>query len=152
MARANPLLLLLANSVVAEQIFIRARRAWYARVWQSRPDPYVQEAMLTEHLRALARFFRTAREAGAEARLVPFDPTVQRAPKSVARYRRFEREMMAQGIPVWSLERAFKDHDWPALVVNRLDNHPNELAHALAARAIVERFQTDFGVGGGAAR
>jgi hypothetical protein len=37
-------------------------------------------------------------------------------------------------------------------VVNRLDNHPNELAHALTARAIVERFQADFGVGGGAAR
>jgi hypothetical protein len=36
--------------------------------------------------------------------------------------------------------------------VNRLDNHPNELAHALTARAIVERFQADFGVGGGAAR
>jgi len=32
--------------------------------------------------------------------------------------------------------------------VNRLDNHPNELAHALTARVIVERFQADFGVGG----
>ena len=50
MARANPLLLLLTNSVVAEQIFIRARRAWYARVWPSRPDPYAQEAMLSSIL------------------------------------------------------------------------------------------------------
>ena len=152
MTRASPLTLLLVNSVVAEQIFIRARRAWYARVWHSLPDPHMHEAMLAEHLRALARFFRTAREAGAEARLVPFDPTVQLAPRLVARYRHFEREAVAQGIPVWSLETAFKDHEWRALVVNRLDNHPNELAHALTARAIVERFQADFGVGGGAAR
>ena len=150
--RANPLVLLLANSVVAEQTFIRARRAWYARVWHSLPDSYMDDAVLAEHLRALARFFRTARAAGAEARFVPFDLTVQLAPRFVARYRRFEREAVAQGIPVWSLETAFKDHEWPALVVNRLDNHPNELAHALTARAIVERFQADFGVGGGAAR
>jgi hypothetical protein len=39
-----------------------------------------------------------------------------------------------------------------AFVVNRLDNHPNELTHALTARAFVERFQADLGVGGRAAR
>jgi hypothetical protein len=58
----------------------------------------------------------------------------------------FEREAVAHRIPVWSLETAFKDHAWPDLVVNHLDNHPNELSHARMARVIAERFQADFGL------
>jgi lysophospholipase L1-like esterase len=146
-ARLDPLKLLLVNSVTAEQVFIRARRAYYARVWQTLEDPYANEAVLAEHLGAVAEFFRVARTAGVEARLVPMDVKVRLHPGFVARVQRFEREATARGIPVWSLERAFDPHAWTTLVVNTLDNHPNERAHALMARVIAERFQADFGLG-----
>lgn len=78
MTRVSPLwLLLVQNSVAAEQVFIRVRRAWYMRLGPTLPDPYMNDALLTEHLRALAEFFRIAREAGVDARLVPVDLTVQ---------------------------------------------------------------------------
>jgi lysophospholipase L1-like esterase len=146
-ARIEALRLLLVNSVTAEQVFIRARRAYYARVWQTLDDPYANDAVLAEHLAAVAEFFRVARAAGVEARLMPMDLTVRLHPLFVARYRRFEREATARGIPVWSLEQTFDPHAWTSLVVNALDNHPNERAHALMARAIAERFQADFGLG-----
>jgi hypothetical protein len=146
-ARLDPLKLLLVNSVTAEQVFIRARRAYYARVWQTLEDPYANEAVLAEHLWAVAEFFRVARTAGVEARLVPMDVKVRLHPGFVARSQRFEREATARGIPVWSLEHAFDGHAWTTLVVNALDNHPNERAHALMARVIAERFQADFGLG-----
>jgi hypothetical protein len=144
-APAYPLRLALLNFVTAEQVFIRARRAWFARVWQTLPDPYRYEAVLAEHLRALVRFFELARAAGAEARLVPWDPLVRAAPRFAERYRLLERAAVAHGIAVWSLERAFDGHEWSSLVANHLDNHPNERSHALAARAIVERFEAEFG-------
>jgi hypothetical protein len=78
---------------------------------------------------------------------VPMDVKVRLDPRFGARYRRFEREAVARGIRVWSLEHAFDAHAWPELVMNPLDNHPNERAHALMARAIAERFQADFGLG-----
>jgi hypothetical protein len=146
-ARLDPLKLLLVNSVTAEQVFIRTRRAYYARVWQTLEDPYENDAVLAEHLAAVAEFFRVARTAGVEARLVPMDVKVRLDPGFVARYQRFEREASARGIPVWSLERAFDAHAWTMLIVNSLDYHPNERAHALMARAIAERFQADFGLG-----
>jgi hypothetical protein len=148
LSRADPVPLLVANSVLAEQVFLRVRRAWYARVWQTLPDPYLDDAVLAEHMKALVQFARLAREAGAEARLVPIDLTVRLGPRNVARYRRFERQARAHGIDVWSLETAFDAHEWPALVVNALDNHPNERAHAIAARAMLERFRAEFGTGG----
>jgi lysophospholipase L1-like esterase len=147
LARIDPLKLLLFNSVAAEQVFIRARRAYYARVWQTLEDPYANDALVAEHLAAVAEFFRVARTAAVEARLVPMDVKVRLDPGFGARYRRFEQEAVARGIRVWSLEHAFDPHPWPALVVNPLDNHPNERAHALMARAIAERFQADFGLG-----
>jgi lysophospholipase L1-like esterase len=145
--RVNPLAFLTVNSVAVEQVLVLGRRAMYARVWNVRDDVYMHDPVLAEHMRALARFFQTAREAGTEARLVPIDLTVILEPRFVARYQRLAREAAAHGIPVWSLERTFEGHQWPALVVNRLDNHPNELAHALTARAIAEHFRADFGVG-----
>jgi lysophospholipase L1-like esterase len=146
-ARLDPLKLLLVNSVTAEQVFIRARRAYYARVWQTLEDPYANEAVLAEHLAAVAEFFRVARTAGVEARLVPIDVKVRLHPGFLARYERFEREATARGILVWSLAHAFDGHAWTTLVVNPLDNHPNERAHALMARVIAERLQADFGLG-----
>jgi lysophospholipase L1-like esterase len=146
-ARFDPLKLLLVNSITAEQVFIRARRAYYTRIWQTLEDPYTNDAVLAEHLTAVVEFFRVAGTAGVEARLVPIDLTVRFDPRFITRYRRFEREATARGIRVWSLEHAFDPHAWTTLVVNALDNHPNERAHALMARAIAERFQADFGLG-----
>jgi hypothetical protein len=76
---------------------------------------------------------------------------VQLAARS-ERYRRFERAAATAEIPVWSLLTAFAGREWRTLVVNSLDNHPNELAHALTAQTIVERFQSDFGLAAGAKR
>ena len=72
------------------------------------------------------------------------DLTVRLEARFLERYRRFEQAAVAHGIPVWSLETAFDGHAWPELVVNRLDNHPNELSNALMARAIAERFHAEF--------
>jgi hypothetical protein len=135
---------LLQNSVAAEQVFVRLRAASYARFGTTAADPYADPALLAEHLRAVAEFIGIARDAGVEARLVPVDLTVRLEARFLERYRRFERAAVAHGIPVWSLERAFDDHAWSELVVNRLDNHPNELSNALMARAIAERFHAEF--------
>jgi len=135
---------LLQNSVAAEQVFVRLRAASYARFGTTVADPYADPALLSEHLGALAEFTRIARDAGVEARLVPVDLTVRLEARFLERYRRFEQAAVAHGIPVWSLETAFDGHAWPELVVNRLDNHPNELSNALMARAIAERFHAEF--------
>ena len=85
------------------------------------------------------------RDAGAQARLIPFDTTVRFTPLSVTRYERFVQRVAARGIRVWSLEGAFMARAYPELTVNSLDGHPNELANELAARVIVDRFRAEFG-------
>lgn len=142
-ARLHPLWLLVSNSALAEQVFVRLYRSssWLHR---GAGDPYMDDRLLREHLSGLERFFRMCQEAGAEARLVPFDLQVVLGPNVTGRYQRLERGAHARGIPVWSLERAFDGHAYSALVVNHLDPHPNELANQLAARVIVDRFRAEF--------
>jgi hypothetical protein len=141
--RLHPLRLLVLNSALAEQVFVRLHRSPF---WNRGPvaDPYMDDRILQEHLAALGRFFRVCREAGAEARLIPFDLRVVLAPSFVARYQRLERGAQARGIPVWSLEHAFDRHPDTSLIVNDLDHHPNELANQLAARVIVDRIRAEF--------
>ncbi len=147
-ARLHPLRLTVRNSQLAEQVFIRIRRALYAYVWKppgSSDDPYLNDAILEEHLRALDRFFNMCRDSAAQARLIPFDTTVQFTPLSATRYERFVQRVAARGIGVWSLADAFRGHAYPELTVNSLDGHPNELANKLAAGVIVDRFRAEFG-------
>jgi hypothetical protein len=140
--RLHPLRLIVLNSALAEQIFLRVSR-WSASR-DNASDPYMDDRILQEHLRSVDRLFQLCRAAGAEARLVPFDVRVVLAPEFVRRYQRLERAARAWGIPVWSLEHAFDGQTHSALIVNRLDHHPNELAHQLAAQAIADRFQAEF--------
>jgi hypothetical protein len=141
-ARLHPLRLLVSNSALAEQVVVRISRGRGGR--GNRSDPYMDDAILQEHLAALERLVQMCREAGAEARLVPFDIRTVLAQEFVRRYRRLEEGARARGIPVWSLEHAFDGHAHASLIVNHLDHHPNELAHELAARIIVDRFQAEL--------
>jgi hypothetical protein len=130
------------NSALVEQVLVRVSR-WSANRETPR-DPYMDDAILQEHLLALERLFQMCREAGAEARLVPFDTRVALDSYFVRRYQRLESGARARGIPVWSLEHAFDGHPHRTLIVNRLDYHPNELAHQLAAKVIFDRFQAEL--------
>jgi hypothetical protein len=140
--RLHPLRLLVLNSALAEQVFVRLSRTYTGP--RSAGDPYLDDRILDEHLRSLERFFAMCQQAGAEARLIPFDIRVRVAPEFAQRYARLERGAQARGIPVWSLEHAFDGHAYSTLIVNRLDHHPNELANQLAARVILDRFRADF--------
>jgi len=47
------------------------------------------------------------------------------------------------GIPVLDLREAYRGYHGPELWVHPTDQHPNEIAHAIAAHAIAERLQQD---------
>src|SRR5690349_17479489 len=49
------------------------------------------------------------------------------------RYDTFVSRARAVGVPVWPVNGAFDGFDFSALIVNKLDVHPNELANRLAA-------------------
>lgn len=146
--RMHPLRLVVLNSHLAEQVFVRARNGLYYYLRNAAEtaarDPYQQEAVLAQHLDAIDRFFRIAREAGTEARLVPFDTTVRFSESSRRRYTGFVGRVAARGITVWSLAEAFDGSAYEHLRVNSLDGHPNEVAQALVSEAISERFRTEL--------
>ncbi len=146
--RIHPLRLLVLNSHLGEQIFVRVRKGLYHYLWNedgpSRNDPYQIESVVEAHLRVLDRFFRLCQEARAEARLIPFDITVKLSDSSRRRYERLLSAVTARGIPVWSLIDAFKGREYRLLTVNSFDGHPNALANHLAASVIIERFRWEF--------
>ena len=52
------------------------------------------------------------------------------------RYRGFSEAALGVGIPVYDLEGAFTGHSFEELTLNRLDRHPNESGHRLAAEHV----------------
>ena len=61
------------------------------------------------------------------------------------RYEHFVQMAIAHGLPIWSAgSELFAKHPYKALIVNKLDSHPNALAHRLLADGIVARLQTSF--------
>ncbi len=51
------------------------------------------------------------------------------------------------GIPVLDLRQAYRGYHGPELWVHPTDQHPNEIAHAIAARAIARRLREDSALG-----
>lgn len=146
--RVHPLRVLVLNSHLAEQIFVRLRKGFYQYVWNrdesGQRDPYENENLLRPHLETLHQLFLLARDAEIKARLIPFDTTIQLSAGSRSRYQRFVTAVNARGIPVWSLEAAFRGCNYSDLTVNSFDGHPNALANQLAANVIIERFRLEF--------
>ena len=143
-SRVHPLRLAVLNSHLAEQIFVRVRKATYefAGVAMTAADPYGSPEILAVHLAALERFADVARRAGAEVRLIPYEI---RAEDDTARRRhdRFVAAVAARGIRVWSVMDAFAGHTFSDLRVNALDAHPNELANRLLAERLARLLRNE---------
>ncbi|HUG36200.1 MAG TPA: SGNH/GDSL hydrolase family protein [Candidatus Limnocylindrales bacterium] len=146
--RLHPLRLLLANSHLAEYLFVSLRGIAYryradAEGTRVAP-PFADASTIEPHLEALAGFFALGQELGASARLIPFNIRVQRSAAERAQYEAFVTMLRARRIEVWSLADAFRGHEYRDLTVNSLDPHPNPRAHALAANAILGQFRASF--------
>lgn len=139
----HPGRILYVNSYAYQALYVRLRTIVLGGAPLAE-DPYADDALLAEHLDDLARLVEEARRAGAALRIVPFDNTVS-LPERAARYRRFEAAARAAALPVCGIGSAFDDHPLDALVVNRLDAHPNELANRLAVEAAFACLLEAFG-------
>ncbi len=75
--------------------------------------------------------------------IVPFDVGVVTSPQAGGRYEVFVVAARAAGLRVWSLGGIYDAYGFDGLTVNRLDRHPNELAHELAAAAVLGYMTSD---------
>lgn len=136
--RLHPARVLYANFFLFQEMYLRLRALSFAR--DANPavdrDPYLDEALLTRHLKDVRAFIDIAASAGAEVMVVPFDIGIAHAGPLRSRYQRFVAAAEVLGIPVTSLEPAFARRNYSRLFVSALDRHPNELAHRLAADVV----------------
>ena len=137
--RLQPLWLLYNNSYLFQELFVHGRLVYYQFGGGQREDPYMDAARLSRHLEDVSRFVATAKETGAIVAVVPFEHRNLATAEKEARYRRFVESATQAGIPVWPMTETFAGHPLDQLSVNKLDGHPNELAHGLAAAAIADR-------------
>jgi len=126
----HPLRLAYKNSFLFQELYVRARALLFPL--SASGGPYDDPGILRLHLRDLAEFVRLASDAGAVVGIVPLDVAGMVSPSG---YAAFLRAVASAGLPVWPIDRAFRGQRRGALVVNRLDHHPNVLANRLAAAA-----------------
>jgi lysophospholipase L1-like esterase len=112
--------------------------------------PHLRESYTSDAWDSLSRkldaLYRECRESQVQLRMVVFpfmqdlgaDYPFRAAHEKLVGFCR-ERE-----IPVLDLEPVFRDHADEPLTVNRYDAHPNELAHRIAADAILSQLQSDL--------
>ncbi|HJU66021.1 MAG TPA: SGNH/GDSL hydrolase family protein [Gemmatimonadaceae bacterium] len=136
--RLHPLRLLYWNSYLVQELYVRLRALRW-RFMRSDPsrDLYADSSALATHVRDLAQLAAEARAGGAVLGIVPFEPAVVYRDDVRRRYDRFVAAARRGGLLVWSLRDAFGARDHSSLVLSSLDAHPNELAHRLAAEAVL---------------
>lgn len=145
-ARINPIRILFQNSFLFQDVYVRFRLMTY-RSSSDENDPYENDVLLNEHFRDLARFVSLASTSSRVVAIVPFNIGVAVSTAASRHYHHFVEAAIAQGLPVWPAgQEVFAGHAYESLVVNRLDSHPNELAHQLLADSIAERVPVAWGV------
>jgi hypothetical protein len=140
--RLSPGRLLFTNSFLFQDIYVRVRMlAYQAAAHEGQPyeDPYHNDAILARHLRDVSRFVSVASQTGALVAIVPFDIKIAASPAHRDRYTHFVHAATAHGLPIWPAgPEVFAGHAYNDLIVNKLDSHPNALAHHLLAARIVQ--------------
>ena len=139
LGRINPARILFLNSFLAQETYVRLRHIGLRLTPGRAPqDSYGDSVLVAVHLRDVCQLVKRAAGKGI-AGLVPLDIAPVLSPAYGKRMERFTRQANRAGIPVWRVDTAFAGHSFEDLVVNSLDAHPNELAHQLAARALVSQ-------------
>lgn len=146
LARMNPVRILFLNSFLFQELYVRLRLMTYNPSSEGN-DPYENDVLLDEHFRDLARFVSLASTSSRVVAIAPFNIGVAASPAASRHYHRFVKAAMAHGLPIWPAgQEVFAGHVYEHLVVNRLDSHPNELAHRLLAASIAERVHVAWGM------
>ncbi|WP_447598974.1 SGNH/GDSL hydrolase family protein [Nitrospira sp. Nam80] len=138
--RLSPVRLLFTNCFLFQEVYVRLRMlAYQAAASEGQPyeDPYNNEAILDRHLQDVSRFVSVASRTSAIVAIVPFDIKIVASPAHRDRYRHFVHAAMTHGLPVWPAgPEVFARHAYSDLIVNKLDSHPNAIAHQLLAARI----------------
>jgi hypothetical protein len=136
--RLHPLRLLYWNSYLAQGLYVRLRAlSWRFTPYSPSRDLYTDSAALATHVRDLSGLVSGARARGTAMAIVPFEPAVVHDENVRRRHELFVNAARREGLLVWSLRDAFGTREHSSLIVSSLDTHPNELAHALAAQAVL---------------
>ncbi len=135
-SRFDPLRICFQNFYAFQEVLVRARFAYYSMHGDTRPDPYLNPALLARHFVDLVRFQSIAMRDGALFELIPINLESLLAPKHRDRYRLFLQQASAARLPTCSLEGAFDGSSFRDLTVNVMDNHANERANRLAADVV----------------
>ena len=136
--RLHPLRLLYWNSYLAQGLYVRVRAlSWRFTPYSPSRDLYADSGALATHVRDLSLLVSEARDRGTVMAIVPFEPAVVHNENVRRRYDLFVTEARRRGLLVWSLRNAFGTREHSSLIVSSLDTHPNELAHGLAAEAVL---------------
>ncbi len=142
--RLSPVRLLFTNCFLFQEVYVRLRMLAYqtlaAGEGQAYEDPYHDDAILNRHLQDVSLFVSLASRTGAIVAIVPFDIKIAASPAHRRRYEHFVQAVMAHGLPVWSAgPEVFARYAYKDLIVNKLDSHPNALAHRLLATRIADK-------------
>lgn len=143
--RMRPTRVAFNNSYFVQEIWVRSRLILRRIRGDVLPaDPYLDTAVVDQHLTDLRKFASIAEAAGAVVGVVPFDISVTAHEAIRTRYRIFVEAAERAGLNVWPVGDAFNGLPYDALTVNMLDRHPNERANALAADMVANRLATEL--------
>lgn len=143
--RISPLRLLFMNLFLFQEMYVRLRVLTYSTS-PGDNDPYEDDGLLDAHFRDLTRFVSVASTSSTVVAIVPFDIKVGASTVVRQRYEHFIQAATAHGLPIWRAgQEVFSSHAYKDLIVNKLDSHPNELAHRLLADTIANRVQIALG-------
>lgn len=129
---------LATNSVLFQEVALRVAPP-------EAPPPAVTPAAAPvprstdERIAAMRRFVATASAPGRTVVIIPVDVEISTDVARRNRYRAFVRQADSLGLPVWSVERAFRGQEASALVVSATYREPNALAHQLMALEVAGR-------------
>jgi hypothetical protein len=141
--RIDPLYVVFLNSVLFQEIYLRVA-PWIAAPSRTAPpatDPYATPALLEEHLGDLRALVAAATDTGRVVAIIPVDVEVGSDQDRRTRYRAFVASADSAGLPVWSVEQAFRGQSADALIVGRGFRHPNTIANGLLAELVATRLR-----------
>jgi hypothetical protein len=139
--RLNPTRILFANLFAFQELYVRLRILGY-QLSADPESPYRQDAVLERHFQDLDRFVTLASSHGNVVAIIPFDIRVAASQSISEQYWHFVHAAQAYGLPIWPAgPEIFDTYSFKNLVVNKLDSHPNALAHQLLADYITRPLQ-----------
>lgn len=140
--RLDPVYLLFLNSVLFQESYLRAAPWIEAHTRTAAPaSPYADPAFLETHLNDLRELAAAAADTGRVVAIVPVDVEIGTDQDRRTRYRAFLASADSAGLPVWSVEQAFRGQTADALIVGRAFRHPNGIANASMAELVAARLK-----------